>query len=268
MFYYKKILNVILNMNVLKNYVISLVTAEDRRLHISNEFSRKNIEFTFFDAINPKNMEFIANKHSIQIKNSNLSDGEICCLLSHVCLWNLIIEKNLPYLAIFEDDIYLGENAEIFLSDNSWIDPKWDILKIEKALGSTLMSLKLDNVEDNRKIGKLKAFYGGTGGYILSQNGAKSLLNYIKKLDVIDHIDQIMFRHYLKEGSLSIYQMTPAICIQDIVLNPKAINFPSSLTWIKKQKIKRSFIQKLFRELFRPIQQLIQLPFKREIKFK
>ncbi|MDY6537625.1 glycosyltransferase family 25 protein [Acinetobacter faecalis] len=30
-----------------------LVTAEDRRLHISNEFSRKNIEFTFFDAINP-----------------------------------------------------------------------------------------------------------------------------------------------------------------------------------------------------------------------
>ena len=142
MFYYKKNLNVIISMSILKNYVVSLATAEDRRLHTSNEFSRKNIEFTFFDAINPKNMEFIANKHSIQIKNSNLSDGEIRCLLSHVCLWNLIIEKNLPYLAIFEDDIYLGENSEQFLSNYDWIQPGWEILRLEKAIGTTQMTLK------------------------------------------------------------------------------------------------------------------------------
>ena len=255
-------------MSTLKNYVISLATAEDRRLHISNEFSRKNIDFTFFDAVSPKNMEHIANRHSIQIKNSNLSDGEICCLLSHICLWSSILEKKLPYIAIFEDDIYLSENADIFLSNYDWIHTEWDILRIEKAMGTTQMALKKTNIQDNRIIGKLFAFSGGTAGYILSVKGAKSLLNYIQKLKIIDHVDQIMFRDYLKQGPLDIYQMDPAICIQDHVLNPTAITFSSTLSWHLKPKAKKSIIQKLFREIFRPIQQVIQLPFKREIKFK
>ena len=132
------------------------------------------------------------------------------------------------------------------------------------------MALKKVKVQDNRIIGKLQDFSGGTAGYILSIKGAKSLLSYIQKLKIIDHVDQIMFRDYLKNGSLNIYQMDPAICVQDHVLNPNSIKFSSTLSWQFKPKIKtkRSFIQKLFREVFRPIQQLIQLPFKREIKFK
>ena len=93
------------------NYVISLTRETKRRKHIEQEFGRQNILFSFFDAVTPDRIEDVAKKFNIILDRSSeakLWDGEIGCALSHISLWNLALEKNLDYINIFEDDIYLG----------------------------------------------------------------------------------------------------------------------------------------------------------------
>ena len=93
------------------NYVISLTTEQKRRKHITEEFGKQNIPFEFFDAITPELIEETAKKFNITFDRSSkatLCDGEIACALSHIVLWNFVLENNLDYINIFEDDIYLG----------------------------------------------------------------------------------------------------------------------------------------------------------------
>lgn len=100
------------------NYVISLTRETKRRKHIEQEFGRQNILFSFFDAVTPDRIEDVAKKFNIILDRSSeakLWDGEIGCALSHISLWNLALEKSLDYINIFEDDVYLGENAKELL---------------------------------------------------------------------------------------------------------------------------------------------------------
>jgi putative glycosyltransferase HI_0765 len=115
------------------NYVISLTRETKRRKHIEQEFGRQNILFSFFDAVTPDRIEDVAKKFNIILDRSSeakLWDGEIGCALSHISLWNLAVEKNLDYINIFEDDIYLGENAKELL-EVDYLPDDIDVLKLE-----------------------------------------------------------------------------------------------------------------------------------------
>ena len=115
------------------NYVISLTRETKRRKHIEQEFDRQNILFSFFDAVTPDRIEDVAKKFNIILDRSSeakLWDGEIGCALSHISLWNLAVEKNLDYINIFEDDIYLGENAKELL-EVDYLPDDIDVLKLE-----------------------------------------------------------------------------------------------------------------------------------------
>ncbi|WP_151766190.1 glycosyltransferase family 25 protein, partial [Acinetobacter colistiniresistens] len=200
----------------MRNFVISLKSAVDRRTHIQEQFASKGIPFQFFDAIEPQEIDGLAEKYSISILGSGLSKGELGCLFSHVLLWKKAIDEQLDYIAIFEDDIYLGERANDFLINSQWIKAGWEIVKVEKNSKFNYLSIKNKvTVENGRVISKLLNANFGTAGYILSNKAAKSLFNYVKELSSVDHIDQLMFKKYLQDGEYSVYQMNPAICIQE-----------------------------------------------------
>lgn len=117
---------------VMRNYVISLTTAEDRRIHIKQEFGKQGIDFEFFDAVTPAYNQSFINIFNLDFTNSDLSDNEISCFLSHLCLWKKCLDDNLDYIAIFEDDIYLSADAYLFLNRPDWIDENINLIKIEK----------------------------------------------------------------------------------------------------------------------------------------
>lgn len=254
----------------MKNFVVSLKTAVDRRIHIEDQFMQQGIDFSFFDAIEPHQVEDLAAQLAIRIGNCHLSQGELGCLFSHVLLWKKAIDENIDYVAIFEDDIYLGEHAKAFLSDNEWIKAQWDIIKIEKNSTFNYLSLTdKSSLANGRVISKLLNPNFGTAGYILSNKAAQSLLCYIQSLSMVDHVDQIMFKKYLKHGEYPIYQINPALCIQEYLLYPNDKKFQPSLSWRSSYKKKeKNPLNKIKRELARVFLQLYRLPFKVKIIFK
>ncbi|MCH7314658.1 glycosyltransferase family 25 protein [Acinetobacter sp. ANC 3882] len=251
----------------MKNFVISLVSAVDRRKHIEEQFDGKGISFDFFDAIEPPQIDLQAEKIGFTLRQSDLSRNELACLLSHVSLWHKAVDEKIPAIAIFEDDIHLSDDAELFLKGSDWLN--FDIVKIEKSYTSVIMDLDKTQIFDHKDfiLRRLKKAHLGAAGYILSYKGAIELLDYMKEQSVLDHVDQIVFRKYIADGKLGIYQLNPTLCIQDYILNPHDQKFKTSLQWRNKDKIKLKGFKKLLRELNRLLTQLKESPYKTKLKF-
>lgn len=199
----------------LQNHVISLSTAHDRRQHIENEFGEQGIEFEFFDAITPDLIEVTCQKLGIDLtQNQRLSNGEKAVFLSHVCLWQKMIDEDIKYLAIFEDDVYLGENAHLFLNNDTWVQAiDFDIIKLETW--KELVHLGKNSIDVfERQLKPLKSTHVGMAGYIINQKSAKKTLLYLKSLpsDYIFAIDHVVFGALLTE--LAVYQVCPALAMQ------------------------------------------------------
>ena len=251
----------------MKNFVISLKSASDRREHIINQFEGKGIPFNFFDAIEPSQITSQAEKIGFTIRQGDLTQNELACFLSHFSLWNKIVNENIGYMAIFEDDIYLSDTSEKFLDTTDWIDG--DIIKIEKVYKTVLLKNKKEKNIDGLKYfqGFLMKGHMGAGGYILSLNAAKKIIEYVKSLSEIDHVDQVLFGKYLKDGEYPIVQINPAICMQDCILNPNHQKFTTSLQWREKEKIKLKGLKRFLRELNRIFTQVFEFPYKTKLKF-
>ena len=247
----------------MRTFVISLHKDNGkRRAHIANEFNAKNVKFEFFDAITPKSNELYLKKYYLDRVSTELSEGEIACFLSHYILWQRIVDDSIPYVAIFEDDVYLGEKAGVFLSNSDWIPRELHVLKLEKGIQKSIKTSLLPIAEYNqRKIFTLKSPHYGTAGYIISNEGAKKLIQYYKNIAYLFPVDVVLFRVLLKRQGFNIGQLIPALCIQDFLLC-KGKNFDSSLEKIRLNKYQhqkkgpKKFIKKAMIELFRPVKQL------------
>lgn len=250
-----------------RNYVISLTNAQERRAHITQEFGKRDISFSFFDAITPDLIEETAKKFNITFDRSSkatLCDGEIACALSHIVLWNFVLENNLDYINIFEDDIYLGENAKELLNID-YIPEDTDILKLE-AHGKIIYG-KCVQIKCNRNISQLKFKHTGTAGYSITEKGAKYLLDKVKNKQIDIAIDTFMFDGLLKEKDYKVMQLSPAICIQDFILYSENY-FESSLhngrEKVHKNQIPAKPLAKIKNELIRIKKRIFgkQVPFK------
>ncbi|TCP11728.1 glycosyl transferase family 25 [Bisgaardia hudsonensis] len=225
------------------------------------QFSEKNIPFHFFNAIVPDDK--LIDNLLPNLKNTSLTVGEKGCLLSHLVLWKKCIDDNLPYIIIFEDDVLLGKDADLFLCDDSWLTERFNFNEnIIIRLETFLMPVKLDESSLSSYLQRtfpiLKSVHFGTAGYIITHKAAKYLLEVISSLsgDNLKAIDRIIFDSMVSISDFQVYQLSPAICIQELQLNQSNSKLISQIETERRKiwldsKPKRNFLQKIFREIYR-----------------
>lgn len=233
---------------------------------MSAEMKKHNIfSYEFFDAISSADIKLTAEKLEIDLDKSELSNGEKGCLLSHISLWKKIIVENLDYLVILEDDIYLGQDADLFLSSSDWIPSGIDFIKFEKFSNHISVNKEPLDIKCNRQLFQLKKEHLGTAGYLINQSMAKQLLSYVESLSFFKPVDQLIFNDFIRSEIVPVYQMVPGLSIQDFLLENKNNSLMSSIEQeriaAKKkrnlyEKSKRTLGEKIFKEIFRPIFQL------------
>ncbi|EGK15180.1 glycosyltransferase family 25 protein [Psychrobacter sanguinis] len=221
---------------MIKSYVISLEKEYERRDHIVKQFAQHDTEFQFLNAVTPDTtFEEIQTLGLMDLNFESLTAGELACLLSHLKLWHLAVEENYDYIAIFEDDIHLGSDFNKLMNDSSWLKDL-DIVKLEKFRPTVELSFNSIKIEGtNRKLHILKGKNLGTGGYILSLKGANYLIRYFKRLGYVEAIDAVLFNERKYPKDLPIYQLQPAVVIQDSKLNEQSVGLTSSLTGYRRQ---------------------------------
>ncbi|TPH05447.1 glycosyltransferase family 25 protein [Haemophilus haemolyticus] len=213
------------------NYVISLSSASQRREHIIKEFGKHHIPFEFYDAITPSEcLNQLIQTYLPNLAHAKLSEGEKACFMSHYMLWKKCIDENLPYIYIFEDDVLLGEDAYSFLAEDEWLKERFTsddsfILRFETHLMPVEPDFErrkvIKKIFRNREIRLLENFHYGTAGYIINYNAVIMLYDLFREIEINDikPIDVLMFNDFLKSSKLNIYQLIPALCVQDTILN-------------------------------------------------
>ncbi|WP_434353969.1 glycosyltransferase family 25 protein [Psychrobacter sp. HD31] len=210
------------------NFVISLKKAQSRRQHINDVFTKANVSFDFFDAIEPSFGFLDKFDLSLDSKQKVLEEGEIACLLSHFSLWQRAIDEGFDFITIFEDDIYLGENANSFLSSYDWIPDECHLIKLEAFKPYRPMLQNKIPLAYNRKLGILLERHLGGAGYIISKKLAQDLINYTKHQQALPALDYLLFDpFFINEVSVfnkvkapyHIHQLQPALCVQDMKLS-------------------------------------------------
>ena len=209
----------------MQNHVISLASAKERRAHIADTFGARGIPFQFFDALMPSEELEQAMAELVPGLSAHpyLSSVEKACFMSHVVLWKQALDEGLPYIAVFEDDVLLGEGAEQFLAEDAWLQERFDpdsafIVRLETMFMHVLTSPS--GVADycGRAFPLLESEHWGTAGYIISRKAMRFFLQHFVMLqpEQIKPIDLMMFSDFFDKEGVLVYQVSPALCAQEL----------------------------------------------------
>ncbi|AAF42255.1 TPA: glycosyltransferase family 25 protein [Neisseria meningitidis] len=209
----------------MQNHVISLASAAERRAHIAATFGVRGIPFQFFDALMPSEElnRMMAELVPGLAKQHLLSEVEKACFMSHAVLWKQALDEGLPYVAVFEDDVLLGKDAEKFLAEDTWLEERFDkdsafIVRLETMFAKVIVRPdKVLNYE-NRSFPLLESEHWGTAGYIISREAMRFFLERFAVLPAewIKAVDWMMFTYFFDKEGMPVYQVNPALCTQEL----------------------------------------------------
>ncbi|MCF7742868.1 glycosyltransferase family 25 protein [Aeromonas veronii] len=166
-------------------FIISLTRSADRRAMVERQMSHLGIDFEFFDAVDGKSLPSdrlakVDFNLARETCGHDLSLGEVGCAMSHINIYEVMVERNIPRCVILEDDIYVHMHFKAIVnevtnknsSDIVFLHHgKAKHLPIYSSLPEGYRLAKYLTPSKNSQRGIIS-----TGGYILTLAGAHKLL--------------------------------------------------------------------------------------------
>ena len=192
--FHKTKLNLFEITNKIPLFYINLDENKDRNEHIIKiikKFDFKNVERisavntkTFENVLKYKNLISsysldklkINNEKKSRTKNLELTNGSIGCYLSHLNICKKMIENNIEFALVFEDDLIIDCDKDHFwkVIKNLNIPPDTDIF---------LLDAIYEKNNKNELISKIK-FFLCTHSYMITLNGAKKILESAYPIEI------------------------------------------------------------------------------------
>ena len=193
--------------------IVSLQSASTRREHCVETFGRLGIPFTFFDAIDGRQMSsdevaaMSPRRYDLQF-GRELSRGEIGCAASFRSVFGEIAKGNDEFVAVFEDDAVPTEQVKIFLNAATLKQlPPFDILQFDSRgprNGSAMLAARESNIDIHAPL------KGGLGcaGQVVTREGAQKIHEALVPLYA--PLDNLIYREARTPG-LRMLQTSPGL---------------------------------------------------------
>jgi glycosyl transferase family 25 len=160
-------------------FVVSLMDAKDRRARISKKLEELGLDFDFVDAIDgrkklPDSLNTLVDRQTANRRLGRpIVDAELACALSHVNIYQLLIESHHRGTIILEDDAIIGDGFKKFVDNHHYLDKNLVMLGYENARVSRFYR---QNVFEQYVYRKLNFPSYLTVGYYISRQVAGELL--------------------------------------------------------------------------------------------
>lgn len=94
-------------------WIINLKCDTERLQFMQQQMDRLRIDYRIIEAIDGRSLsenEKMPYSKTIALRDfgRELTPGEIGCALTHIRIWNLMIEENIDELLVLEDDVHIG----------------------------------------------------------------------------------------------------------------------------------------------------------------
>lgn len=187
-------------------------------LSIANQ---KGEKFTGLDLKNNPSLLSLDNNYTIFCPSENinyyalnrtLTAGEFGCYCSHREIWLKMVEENIPYALILEDDAILGENFyKKFSTIIKSLPSDWDLVYLFLMHLPRQKFYKIYNNPYLKKINTQRYFYTSTG-YLINLKAATKLLKYSKSFS--EPIDDSIAQE-VADSRIQAYITTPFLINTD-----------------------------------------------------
>lgn len=218
-------------------FVVSMPSAQARRAHMAQEFGRQGIPWVFFDALDGGQAKVLAAQMGLQMQDGALSPGELGCLISHVYLWQQLLDSGAPIMAIAEDDIFLGRDAKAFFTQHDWIPAPatQKIVKLEKHQDPVALGQR-SWPANGRQLRLLRQDHWGTAAYVIGREAAAQLLAQLRSAPIARPVDHLMFDDFRQAAPAQVLQLVPAVAIQEKVLQDSALALGNAIETDRAQR--------------------------------
>lgn len=244
-------------MNQTKVYIINLKKDIEKKEYMLDLVKKYFSNYSIFEAVYGKELstEYTNNlldftKMQKYLKR-NLTAGEVGCSLSHIKIYEDMINNDTEKALILEDDISFDNNLLEIINNIEKLDLNWDIILLGHHTYfsrdvDTLTSFwskkhKLSNLYNLRRPSELGY---GTYGYLISRNGAIKLVNELEKFyKPIDHYTG-------NDNYTNLYIITPSIIKINDYLSENH-NSMEDRNNLKKSKTLYFILKKVIKDIIR-----------------
>ncbi|MBV9290545.1 MAG: glycosyltransferase family 25 protein [Hyphomicrobiales bacterium] len=144
-----------------------------------------------------------------------LTRFELACLASHRGGWRLFLDGPDTHACFLEDDLHVWPGFKELIAAEDWIPSDAHSVKLDTYLQKVRLG-EAWPAPDGRQIARLFTRHESSAAYLLTRAGARQYLELTADLSL--PADYALFpKHPLRLG-LRIYQLTPAVAIQDHLL--------------------------------------------------
>jgi glycosyl transferase family 25 len=178
-----------------------------------------------------------------------LTRFELACLESHRIAWRKFLNGPDACACIVEDDLHIWPGFATLTGSVSWIPPDAHSIKLDTYLQKVELGEKRV-APGERQIARLYSRHQSSAAYIVTREGAARYLDLTDGASL--PADYALFPNHPRRLGLRIYQLCPAIAIQDHLLEPnqggKAFTTAMAATDGSTPARRSSTIEKLGRE--------------------
>lgn len=222
----------------MKTFVINLEREPQKKQYIQQECQRLKLDFEIYNAVDGSKLteSFIKN-NVLDYPNNFLTKGEIGCALSHFNIYKKIVDDNLPYALIIEDDSVITNNLPDFLNSFETKNTKKGIFLLTADF-HYLINKKyiLDNFEIVEVTRAVR-----TNGYIITNDAAKKLIKFLFPI----RYEADMFKVFKLCANIKLYATLPALITSNDVCSLNSSIHNERIHQIKQRS---EYRKKLFKK--------------------
>jgi glycosyl transferase family 25 len=146
-----------------------------------------------------------------------LSRFELACLESHKLAWRQFLDGPEGHACFLEDDLHVWPGFAPLTRSGSWIPTGTHSVKLDTYLQKVELGERQVAIGE-RQIARLYSRHQSSAAYILTREGAARYLELTA--NALAPADYALFPNHPRRLGLHIYQLCPAIAIQDHLLEP------------------------------------------------
>lgn len=174
--------------------------SKERWEYISNQIAKFNLDCERAEGIDISTLsqseldKYYSFENNKKMYPRVLSKGEIGCYIAHIKCWEKLIEENLDFAIILEDDIFIDDkfpSALEFLLNN--LD-KWNFIRLQVEHKSRFL-YQQENFGDF-SILELIRTSGSTWGYALNGQTAQKLISKILPFGITADTNMHIYHKY------------------------------------------------------------------------
>lgn len=190
----------------MKIYLINLDRDASRLAHMRDQLN--GVAFERISAVDGS---------SLPPTTRGLTRFELACLESHRIAWRQFLSGPGDCACIVEDDLHIWPGFATLTESASWIPPDAHSIKLDTYLQKVELGEKRV-AAGNRQVARLYSRHQSSAAYIVTREGAARYLELTVSASL--PADYALFPNHPRRLGLRIYQLIPAIAIQDHLLEP------------------------------------------------